>query len=77
MSENAPLYSASGIEATVAALRGDGSIVYWSVGDDPRFERALRGAGLAVNRLRVRAHGTAGPMHTLYQATPRATVSPR
>jgi spermidine synthase len=77
MSENAPLYSARGIGTTVAALRAGGSIVYWSVGDDPRFERALRGAGLAVNTLRVRAHDTAGPMHTLYHATPRETVSPR
>jgi len=71
MSENAPLYSPRGIGDTVAALRAGGSIVYWSVGDDPKFERALRGAGLAVNALRVRAHDTTGPMHTLYQATPR------
>ena len=71
MSENAPLYSARGIALTVAALRAGGSIVYWSVGDDPKFERALRGAGLVVSALRVRAHDTTGPMHTLYQATPR------
>ena len=71
MSENAPLYSARGIALTVAALRAGGSIVYWSVGDDPKFERALRGAGLVVSALRVRAHDTTGPMHTLYQASPR------
>jgi len=71
MSENAPLYSARGIALTVAALRAGGSIVYWSVGDDPKFERALRGAGLVVSALRVRAHDTTGPMHTLYQAKPR------
>ncbi|HKH93046.1 MAG TPA: hypothetical protein VKA54_14665 [Gemmatimonadaceae bacterium] len=71
MSENAPLYSTRGIGATVAALRAGGSIVYWSVGDDPKFERALRGAGLTVETLRVRAHDTTGPMHTLYQAKPR------
>ena len=71
MSENAPLYATRGIEVTVAALRTGGSIVYWSVGDDPGFAGALRGSRLAVRTLRVRAHDTAGPMHTLYVATPR------
>jgi spermidine synthase len=71
MSESAPLYSARGIGETVAALRDGGLIVYWSVSDDPKFERALRGAGLVVDTLHVRAHDTTGPMHTLYQATPR------
>jgi spermidine synthase len=71
MSENAPLYATQGIRVTVAALRAGGSIVYWSVGDDPGFAGTLRGAGLAVRTLHVRAHDTAGPMHTLYVATPR------
>ena len=71
MSENASLYALRGIGHTVAALRAGGSIVYWSVGDDPRFARALRGSGLAVNTLHVRAHDTAGPRHTLYVATRR------
>ena len=71
MSENARLYATRGIGVTRAALRAGGSIVYWSVGDDPKFAGALRGAGLAVATLRVRAHDTAGPMHTLYVATPR------
>ena len=71
MSENAPLYATRGIGVTVAALRAGGSIVYWSVGDDPGFAGTLRGSGLAVRTLRVRAHDTAGPMHTLYVATPR------
>jgi spermidine synthase len=71
MLENTPLYSTRGIADTVAALRAGGSIVYWSVGDDPGFAGALRSAGLAVRTLTVRAHSTAGPMHTLYVATPR------
>ena len=70
MSENAPLYATRGIGVTVAALRAGGSIVYWSVGDDPAFARALRAARLSVETLRVRAHDTAGPMHTLYVARP-------
>jgi spermidine synthase len=69
MSENARLYTTRGIACTVAALRAGGSIVYWSVADDSRFASALRGAGLAVQTLHVRAHDTAGPMHTLYVAT--------
>lgn len=71
MSENARLYAARGIGATVNALRAGGSIAYWSVGDDARFVDALQRARLAVTTLRVRAHETSGPMHTLYLATPR------
>ncbi|MEO8562444.1 MAG: spermidine synthase [bacterium] len=71
MSENAPLYATRGIGDTVAALRTGGSIVYWSVGDDRSFAGALRAARLAVTPIHVRAHDTAGPMHTLYVATPR------
>lgn len=66
MSENAPLYAARGVGVTVAALRPGGAVVYWSVGDDRKFAGALRGAGLDVRTLRVRAHDTTGPMHTLY-----------
>jgi spermidine synthase len=68
MSENARLYAARGIASTIAALRGNGVIAYWSVDDDPGFLAALRRARLAVTRHRVRAHATAGPMHTLYVA---------
>lgn len=71
LSENARLYASRGIALTLAALRAGGIIVYWSVGDDPKFAAALRGAGLEVSTSRVRAHATAGPMHTLYAATPR------
>ena len=70
MSENARLYDMRGIALTVAALRTGGSIAYWSVGDDPRFVDALKRAKLTVQTLRVRAHDTAGPMHTLYVAAP-------
>jgi spermidine synthase len=68
MSENSRLYAAKGIATTMAALRPDGVIAYWSVGDDPGFVAALERAGLGVTRLRVRAHTTSGPMHTLYVA---------
>ncbi len=71
MSENARLYARHGIGITIAALRAGGSIVYWSVGDDPKFVRALRGSGLDVEAHSVRAHDTSGPMHTLYVARRR------
>lgn len=70
ISENAPLYAPSGVASTVAALRAGGAIVYWSVGEDPGFVSTLRRCGLAVRAIRVRAHATTGPMHTLYVATP-------
>jgi spermidine synthase len=70
MSENAQLYAMKGIARTKAALRPPGVIVYWSVGDDPRFLHALRRSKLKVETLHVRAHDTAGPMHTLYVARP-------
>ena len=71
-SGNAQLYGRGGIAVAVAALRPSGRLAYWSVGDDPRLAGALQRAGLRVETLRVRAHDTAGPMHTLYVATPRA-----
>ena len=70
ISENTALYAADGVASTVAALRNGGSVVYWSVADDPGFVKTLRKSRLAVRTLHVRAHGTAGPMHTLYVATP-------
>lgn len=71
MSENEKLYVPQGIESTVNALRAGGTIVYWSVSDDLSFAGALQRAGLSVKTIRVRAHETSGPMHTLYVATVR------
>ena len=71
MKDNAPLYSARGIEITVRALRPGGVIVYWSVGEDRSFVGALQRAGLVVTEERVRAHATSGPMHWLYIARRR------
>ena len=71
MSENAALYTMNGIALTVAALRPGGTIAWWSVGDDRPFANALERARLRVETMRVRAHDTTGPMHTIYVATPR------
>lgn len=69
MKENSRLYATRGIAATMAALKPGGTIAYWSVGDDPDFKQALEGAGLEVKAMKVRAHVTSGPFHTLYIAT--------
>ncbi len=71
MSENTQLYAAYGIGITMNALRVDGVIAYWSVADDARFVDALERSKLTVQSERVRAHTTAGPMHTLYVARER------
>lgn len=71
MADNAPLYAMLGIEATRAALRAAGTLAYWSVGDDRAFASALEQSRLAVEIVRVRAHETAGPMHTIYVASAR------
>lgn len=71
MKENGRLYAERGIALTVGALRPAGRVVYWSVGDDPGFVRALRRANLDVQSLRERAYATGSTMHTLYVVTPR------
>jgi spermidine synthase len=76
MSESARLYAEQGIATTINALRPKGKIAYWSVGDDPRFAHALRRARLDVETVRVRAHDTAGPMHTIFVASPRDASLP-
>jgi spermidine synthase len=69
MKENSRLYATRGIAATMAALKPEGTIAYWSVRDDPGFVRALENAGLEVKAMKVRAHATSGPFHTLYIAS--------
>jgi spermidine synthase len=77
MSENTRLYDTSGVATTIAALKPGGRLAYWSVGDDPAFARELRRAGLTVETLRVRAHGTAGPKHVIYVAGRAETAEGR
>ena len=77
MSENARLYATRGIAVTRAALRAGGSVVYWSVGDDPKFVGALRATGFDVETLHVRAHETTGPIHALYVGMRRGASAKR
>jgi len=66
---NAGLYRAQGIRRAAAALRPGGRLAYWSAGGDPAFEKALRGAGLAVEVVRVAAHPGLKSFHTIFVAT--------
>lgn len=70
---NAGLYRSRGVRTAAAALRAGGRLVYWSADEDPRFAAVLRGAGLTVETVRVRAHATSGGMHTLLIAQASAT----
>ena len=65
---NARLYSGAGIGMAKAALRPNGCLAYWSASDDRKFERMLRGAGFAVEVVKVRAHSTSGGWDTLFIA---------
>lgn len=72
MAENARLYGQRGLVHTIAALKPGGTIVYWSVGDDPDFVSSLENMGCQVTTQKVRAHATSGPWHTLYVVQPQA-----
>lgn len=66
---NAGLYDAAGLERSRAALRKGGVIAYWSVSDDPRFEKRLKAAGFKVQREHVRGRPTKrGFKHTVLLA---------
>jgi spermidine synthase len=65
---NAQLYRMDGIRMAKHALRPGGRLAYWSASDDRKFERLLRGAGLAVEVVKVRAHATSGGFYTLFVA---------
>ncbi len=62
---NAQLYRTGGIHIAAAALRPGGRVAYWSATPDAAFGAAMREAGLEVTSSAVRAHRTAGPMHTI------------
>jgi spermidine synthase len=72
---NRALYVHSGIRTTVAALRPDGLVAYWSAVEDAPFVRRLERAGLSVTTHRSRAHTTKGPYHEIIVARPNPSPS--
>jgi len=65
MKENSRLYATRGIAATMAALKPEGTIAYWSVGDDPGAPTPRQGR---FTRCTSPAEGSERPSHT---ATPQ------
>jgi spermidine synthase len=56
---NSSLYQRSGLANITRALRPEGSVVYWSAGEDPILVKRLRDAHFIVETRRVRKHPTA------------------
>src|SRR5882724_3246547 len=67
---NSSLYRSAGLASIARALTPGGSVVYWSVGDDPQLVKRLATAGFVVESRRVRKHPTAksGGYHVLVLA---------
>lgn len=72
---NSRLYRSAGLATILRALKPQGSVVYWSVGDDPALVKRLTQAGFAVDSHKVRKHPTAksGGHHVLIRGTVGAT----
>jgi spermidine synthase len=68
---NSSLYRSAGLASIVRALKPRGSVVYWSVGEDPALVRRLTQAGFAVESRKVRKHPSAksGGFHVLITGT--------
>lgn len=56
---NRSLYSRKGIEAIRKALKPGGRAVFWSAGQDVRFDQLLQKAGFTVRAIRAKVHETA------------------
>jgi spermidine synthase len=67
---NSNLYRSDGLASIARALTPHGSVVYWSVGEDPALVKRLRQAGFQVESRRVRKHAsaTSGGFHVLLVA---------
>jgi spermidine synthase len=64
---NSSLYQGAGLASIARALKPHGTVVYWSVGDDPALVKRLTAAGFTVESRKVRKHATAktGGYHVL------------
>jgi len=67
---NSHLYRPAGLASIARALTPEGSVVFWSVGDDPQLVKRLATAGFVVESHRVKKHATAksGGYHVLVVA---------
>jgi spermidine synthase len=51
------LYTRAGLTAIHRALRPNGALAVWSVGDEPGFEQTLRSAGFTPSTHKIPGHG--------------------
>lgn len=65
------LYSMAGIIAAQQALSPNGTLAYWSAGQDPAFHDRLRRSGFLVEEKVVHAHGKRGARHFIWLASLR------
>ncbi len=72
---NSSLYQSAGLANVARALKPQGSVVYWSVGEDPGLVKRLGQAAFQVESRRVRKHPSAqsGGFHVLVIARRGAT----
>jgi spermidine synthase len=68
---NSSLYQSAGLANIARALKPQGTVIYWSVGDDPALVKQLMRAGFVVTAERVRKHPSAksGGYHVLIVGT--------
>lgn len=65
------LYDREGLAAAALALRPGGALAIWSTDRQKWFMKRLRSAGFEVTEERVHARRNAGPLRTIWVATPR------
>lgn len=76
--ENSWIYGRAGLAATLAALRAQGVVGYWSSTPDSTFVRRLEQAGFAVDEHRLRAVGKRrGARHVVWLAQAPASARPQ
>jgi spermidine synthase len=72
---NSRLYRREGLASVARALKPRGTVVYWSVANDPLLAKRLKLAGFEVEARRVRKHPTAsGGYHWLIIGRQRARI---
>jgi len=58
-SSNKSLYGQSGVNAIKQALAPSGRAIFWSAGQDDKFDRLLKRSGFNVRVVRAKVHATA------------------
>ena len=70
------LYAASGLAASMRALRANGVLAIWSAHGNRKFTERLRQCGFEVDEVPVRAHANKGARHLIWIASKPTTAVP-